>query len=141
MPFRNLMSWTGQGGSLSPEPDQNGGLWRNITPPSAVLAAAAYALTSEDVMRGVVVNTLGCVYTVPTAAHLLADYPDWPVGATVSLGIFSASTSQAKGFAASTGTTLAVGLGVNTSLTGACFLLLWRDSDTTFKYLPVRALT
>lgn len=137
MPFRHIASWTGAGGLQSLEPDQNSGVWRNVTPPTTGLNLATYTITSEDVMRGVIFNAAACTYTMPTAAHLLADYPDWPIGATVTFVLASSGIAVTKTVSPGTGVTLAMGNGAG--IAGACFVILWRDSDTTFKYSLVRA--
>ena len=136
MPFRNLVSWTGANGPQSAEPDADSGLWRAVAPPKTLLNIAAYTITSENVMNGIIINATSCVYTMPTAAHLLADYPDWPINGVVTFAIFGSGIAATKSFIASAGTTLA--LGNAAGIAGACFVAIWRDSDTTFKYTLLR---
>jgi hypothetical protein len=78
--FRQLMSMNGSGAL---EPDANGGALRDVSP--LVTAAASKALLPEDLARGVIFTTLsGCNYSLPGSEALLAAFPEWQIGASLS---------------------------------------------------------
>ena len=82
--FRHLLSRNGQG---LVEPDTNSGALRDISP-NTNGGVTTKLITSEDLMRGVMLTTsASCTYTLVGCEELLNDFPDWQIGASVSLFI------------------------------------------------------